>query len=95
MKSFTDSFHINGNALYKIDDENFRNFYFKSVKPYLDKNNFEYGFDGGIFKFLYDLENIDEVKHVFHKFRFASFVYNSYHTNYSVQRISEKLRKVG
>lgn len=90
MKSFTDSFHINGNALYKIGDEKFRNFYFSSVKAYFDRINFRHGYDGGIFKFIYDLNNIDLVKHVFHKFQFRGFVYNSCHTNYSVQKMAEQ-----
>lgn len=92
MKSFIDSFHINGNAIYKIDDQNFRNFYFNLVKPYFDKIHFNYGYDGGIFKFIYDLNNIDEVKHVFHKFRFSGFVYNSCHTNYSVQKMADQFQ---
>lgn len=92
MKSFTDSFHINGNAIYNIGDENFRNFYFQSVKLYFDKINFRYGYDGGIFKYLYDLNNIDQVKHIFHKFQFRGFVYNSCLSNYSVEKLADQFK---
>lgn len=81
--------HINGNAIYNLEDDYFRKFYFELVRPFI-KMNFknEAAYDTDIFKVLL-WDNAKYTKEFFHMFQFSDFIQNHWHSEYSLSEIRE------
>jgi hypothetical protein len=71
-------YHINGNAIYNIGDDSFRNFYFKILRPYViakhgDSAN---AYDTDSFEYLMDIKNQPHVRHLLQNFHFTDVIHN-------------------
>lgn len=80
--------HINGNAIYNVADDEFREFYFNYVRPFIVKNysNKRGAYDTDIFKFLF-WKNAFYTARLFYKFQFSDFIQNHWHTEYSLSKV--------
>ena len=82
--------HINGNAIYNVEDERFRDFYFNFVRPFIKSiyPKKEGAYDTDIFKLLFWKNGIYGAR-VFHLFKFSTFIQNNWHSKYSLSEILE------
>ena len=90
-KYLPNKYHINGNAIYNIGDNNFRDFYFKILRPYIERHNDSItAYDTDFSEFFFDEKNYDYVKMIIHKFAFTETIQNLWHLNYSVAEVRKK-----
>jgi hypothetical protein len=79
--------HINGNAIYNVKDQEFKEFYFGIVRKLITSRlGEEGGYDADIFKVLL-WKNAKFTSCYFHKFIFSDFVINMWHTPFSISQI--------
>lgn len=80
--------HINGNAIYNVADDDFREFYFKFVRPFVKKYYPGKGgaYDTDIYKFLF-WKNAMYTAHLFHLFQFSDFIQNHWHSEFSLKDV--------
>ncbi len=85
---FYNRVHINGNAIYNVADNEFREFYFNFVRTFILKHypKLEGAYDADIFKILY-WKNALYTAHLFHKFQFSDFIQNHWHSEYSLSEV--------
>lgn len=82
-------FHINGNALYDLTDSGsngssaLSQWYFGTVRPFIEKNYKEHAYDTDMFKCLLDASMVSESLQVAHRFRFTNLIQNRYHSWYN------------
>lgn len=83
--------HINGNAIYNLEDSEFSDFYFKMVSPFVTAKYSQRSraYDTDIFKLLF-WDNSRHTTEFFHKFQFSDFIQNHWHSEYSLGEILEK-----
>jgi len=79
--------HINGNAIYNLADQAFRDFYFRQVKKYVVQNRAFAAYDTEIFRLLLDPRYYEEIKGLAHWFQFSDFIQNHWHANYSTSEL--------
>lgn len=79
-------FHINGNAIYRIGDRKFKDFYFNKLRTYVVKKHGDSlnAYDTDFYEYLLDIDNYEITKDVFHKFQMSSFVQNYWNTEYNL-----------
>ena len=88
-------FHMNGNAIYSLGDDEFRNFYFQKVRPFTiekcksSKDKFCSVFDTDIFRYLLH-NNMEYGAQYIHHFAFTDLIQNKWHTNYSTHGLLAK-----
>lgn len=87
-KMLCNRIHINGNAIYNVGDNDFRTFYFKHVRDFIEKNypKEKRAYDIDIFKLLF-WENGILAPHLIHLFQFSDFIQNHFHSKYSLKEI--------
>jgi hypothetical protein len=92
-QNFKDSYvpnkyHINGNAIYNLGDDRLAQFYFKTLRPFIEKHGDSLNaYDTDFFEYLMDLANHAHVRHIAHKFHFSDFIQNLWQQEYSVQEM--------
>lgn len=90
-KYLPNKYHINGNAIYNIGDDNFGEFYFKILRPYIERHiDSITAYDTDFSEFFFDVKNYDYVKMIIHKFSFTETIQNLWHLNYSVAEVRKK-----
>lgn len=90
-KYLPNKYHINGNALYNIGDKRFVEFYFKILRPYIERHGDSItAYDTDFSEFLLDIKNYDYVKMIIHNFVFTETIQNLWHLNYSVKEVRQK-----
>jgi hypothetical protein len=82
-------FHINGNAIYNLADQGFRDFYFKRVVPYVRANGRQGAYDTDTFIYLLDQKFYELNKDIAHLFQFSDFMQNHWHADYSISGTRE------
>lgn len=84
-------FHINGNAVYNVGDRQFRAWYIRHYRPYVQAASprKDRSFDTDFWRFLYDLENIMVARQIIHKFVYTELVVNYWKSSYSVAKLRE------
>lgn len=82
-------FHINGNAIYNLADQGFRDFYFKRVVPYVKSNGRQGAYDTDTFIYLLDQKFYELNKDLAHLFQFSDFMQNHWHADYSISGTRE------
>lgn len=84
-------FHINGNAIYNVGDRQFRAWYIRHYRPYVQAATprKDRSFDTDFWRFLYDVENIMVARQVIHKFVYTELVVNYWKSSYSVAKLRE------
>lgn len=88
-------FHLNGNAIYSVGDNEFRNFYFQKVRPFTiekcksPKDKYCSVFDTDIFRYLLH-NNMEYGAQYIHHFAFTDLIQNKWHTNYSTHGLLAK-----
>lgn len=87
-KKIYNHIHINGNAIYNLEDERFRKFYFGRLRKFIEKYFNEGAYDTDFFKFLL-WDNAKYSSKYFHLFQFSDFIQNHWHSNYSLTEILE------
>ena len=87
-------FHINGNAIYNLDDEDFRHFYFGQVRPYIEAHYTDGAYDTDLYKFLLDPRNYHWARKWAHKFQFTDAIRNMWHANYSLAQLMKESETV-
>ncbi|CAF0740818.1 unnamed protein product [Brachionus calyciflorus] len=93
-KYLPNKYHINGNAIYNIGDRKFEDFYFKKLRPYIQRHNDSItAYDTDFFEYLFDLKNYDTVRMIVQNFAFTETIQNLWLTNYSVKEIRKKYPK--
>lgn len=80
-------FHINGNAIYNLGDQGFRDFYFKHVREWVTTKNAQGAYDTDVFKLLLDPDRYHQSKGWAHYFQFSDFIQNHWHANYSMAAV--------
>ena len=81
--------HINGNAIYNLEDEKLGKFYFEILRPFIKKNFKKEGaYDTDFYKILL-WDNARYTAELFHKFQFSDYIQNHWHSNYSLSEIYE------
>lgn len=91
---FVNHYHINGNAIYNLNDKNFSIFYFDIVKKFIFNRNHgkkmnniaNSPYDMDIFEALF-ANNLEHTASYAHFFQISDFVLNFYHSNYSLKRL--------
>lgn len=80
--------HINGNAIYNIESDEFKDFYSNLVSPLVRRkyNERNRAYDTDIFKLLF-WNNARNTAQFFHKFQFSDFIQNHWHSEYSFKEI--------
>lgn len=80
-KNLFDRIHINGNAIYNLENDEFRDFYFNIVRPFMLKHyrNNMGGYDVHFFKLLL-WNNGSNFTEYYHKFQFSDFIQNHWHS---------------
>ncbi len=83
---------INGAALYRIGDPEFRKFYFGNVRSFVEKlhKDSKFGYDSDIFEYLGS--NKKHYQEVAHLFQFSEFLLNFGHEHYSRKDIVRRHR---
>ncbi len=84
---FYNLFHINGNAIYNVADQGFRDYYFNQVRPYVLSLRQPQAYDTDTFKYLIEPAHYDKVKDIIHKFQFSDFIQNHWHADYSMAEV--------
>lgn len=82
--------HINGNAVYNLENDDFANFYLKLVSPFVNikySQNYR-AYDTDIFKLLL-WDKARNTAQFFHKFQYSDFIQNHWHSEYSLGEILE------
>ena len=84
--------HINGNAIYNVGSEAFRNFYHNEIRRYVvrlhgDSVN---AYDTDFFEYMMDLNNYDKTRTMIHLYQYTDLILNMWHTKYSRREIIEK-----
>ena len=82
-------YHINGNALINLNDRSLRSFYLKHYKPWAQAAATvrERSFDTDFWRFLHNLDTINVVKGVYHRFVYTDVVQNFWRSSYSIAKI--------
>jgi hypothetical protein len=80
-------FHINGNAIYNLRDQAFRDFYFKRVVPFVKSIGRQLAYDTDTFVYLLDSKFYELNKDIAHLFQFSDFMQNHWHADYSMAGI--------
>lgn len=79
--------HINGNAIYNLEDEKFEKFYFEILRPFIKKYYKKEGaYDTDFYKLLL-WESGKYTAELFHLFQFSDFIQNHWHSDYSLSDI--------
>lgn len=83
-------YHINGNAIYNIGSENFRQFYFKQVRPYIvvEHGDSVNAYDTDIYEYLMAPKNYDASRHVMHFFQYTDLMQNKWHSNWFAHQLA-------
>ena len=83
------AYHLNGNSIYKIADENFINFYRKTrefvVKNFGDSLG---GYDVDFFDYFFHKDFPSANRSIIYKFKYTDMVQNYYGTKYSKKSVS-------
>jgi hypothetical protein len=88
-KYLPNKYHINGNAIYNIGNKYFREFYFKTLRPYIEKHgDSTNAYDTDFFEYIFDLKNYDKVRQIIHNFVFTDTIQNCWHSNYNITEIN-------
>ena len=82
-------YHLNGNALFNLNDRAFRSFYVKHYRPWAlaAAAVHERSFDTDFWRFLHNLDTINVVKGVYHRFAYTDVVQNWWRSSYSLSKI--------
>lgn len=75
--------HINGNAIYNVQDRQFIDFYFSVVAPNVVESPIHYGYDADFNLYLFEPGRFETSRKVAHKFQYTNLMWNSWHTNYT------------
>lgn len=79
-------FHINGNAIYNLENEKLTDFYFKKVYPFFKKIPYAIAYDVLFFKALFDKDSSFTPEY-YHLFQFSDFIQNYWHSRYDLSKI--------
>lgn len=84
-------YHINGNAIYNLADDNFKHFYFNHVRPYVvgkfgDSRN---AYDTDFLEFLWDTANYEVARRVFSRYQYSESIVNMWKTEYTLASLSD------
>jgi hypothetical protein len=83
-------YHINGNALYNIGNNAFRDFYFKTLRPYIERHGDSVNaYDTDFFEYLFDVSNYDMVRKILHNFVLTDTWQNLWQTNFSIKELNK------
>jgi hypothetical protein len=86
-------FHINGNAIYNIGDEEFSNFYFNNLRPYIQRHNDSfYAYDVDFFEYIFDKDNYRKVQNIIHNFVTTEVILNLWHNKYNVTEVRKQYK---
>lgn len=82
-------YHINGNAFYNVGSSEFRTFYFRTLRPYIEHEHGDSlnAYDTDFFEYAMDTKNYESFRHIVHKFVYTDVILNMWHTNYSISEI--------
>lgn len=82
-------YHMNGNAIFNLNDRAFRSFYVKHYRPWAQAAAAvrERSFDTDFWRFLHNLDTINIVKGVYHRFAYTDVVQNWWRSSYSIGKI--------
>lgn len=70
------AYHWNGNALYNLNDDGFRSFYFNTLKPY--SLNTQHPYDWFFIRYILDEANWRMSTKILHRFQYTDFIVNTY-----------------
>lgn len=85
------AFHWNGNALYNLADDAFREFYFKTLKPYAKPSSHQ-PYDWHFIKYILDENNWRTSTRILHRFQYTDVIVNTYallHRQYTLDAFIE------
>lgn len=85
-------FHINGNAIYNLNDPLFINWYFEKVKPFIKSTTtYKTPYDTDLFRYFLQKENWkSETRHILHKFKLTNLIQNHWHSKYNIKDLLSK-----
>ena len=83
------AYHLNGNSIYKISDENFINFY-RETREFVVKNFGDSlrGYDVDFYDYFFHKDFPSANRLIIYKFKYTDMVQNYYGTKYSKQSVS-------
>jgi len=85
--------HLNGNALYNLASDDFRNFYFKKLRPYIRrkyKNHSRGAYDTDFYDYLDYTVNYPVSREIFHFFQYTDLIQNHYRSPWSAKQLAAK-----
>lgn len=84
-------YHINGNALYHVGDRQFRAWYIRHYRPFVQAvaPRKDRSFDTDFWRYIYDLDNVMVARQIMHKFQYTEVVMNYWKSSYSVAKLRE------
>ena len=92
-KYFPNKYHINGNAIYNIGDEEFSKFYFNNLRPYIMRHGDSItAYDTDFSEYIFDVDNYRTVQKIIHNFAFTQVILDLWRQNYSVAKIRKQFR---
>jgi len=83
--------HLNGNALYNLASDDFRNFYFEKLRPYVVKKHngdSRNAYDTDFYEYLDDKRNYPTTREIYHFFQYTDLIQNNWHSTWSAEQIA-------
>jgi hypothetical protein len=86
-------YHINGNALYNIGNKEFQEFYFKTLRPFIERHGDSMNaYDTDFAEYFFDVNNYETVRKILHNFVLTETWQNLWQTNFSIIELNKMYR---